>query len=37
MVLEFTVNERAEAPMTSPERRSYEQVHGAQVDMGRSL
>ncbi|KAI7839286.1 hypothetical protein COHA_006984 [Chlorella ohadii] len=26
VVLEFTVNERAEAPMTSPERRSYEQV-----------
>lgn len=26
VVLEFTINERAEAPMTSPERRSYEQV-----------
>ena len=37
MVLEFTVNERAEAAMTSPERRSYEQVPGAQVDASRSF
>ena len=28
VVLEFTINERAEAPMTSPERRAYEQVGG---------